>query len=284
MALAAEVDRAGDVETPARPLRPRDDDGDLAGRDDLRPAVLLHRARQGHLPRVPQPGRPARPQAAGGDVRRDVHPRQPRAPAAAGAPGRGPPRLPRAEPGLRAAPGVRPATGPRHRCRAPAAAARRERRAAGAEEGLRRAAPRRSRCSATGASTSSWCSSARPGTRPRRPRAGRRARARRRRRAYAGRAVSPSCCGCTSEATVLALACRVADDGDRDGIPNVLVEAMAAGLPVVTTAVSGIPELVRDGENGLLVPSERPRRPGRCDRPGGARPRAAGAPSPGRVP
>ena len=40
------------------------------------------------------------------------------------------------------------------------------------------------------------------------------------------------------------LACRVADDGDRDGIPNVLVEAMAAALPVVSTAVSGIPELV----------------------------------------
>jgi glycosyltransferase involved in cell wall biosynthesis len=60
------------------------------------------------------------------------------------------------------------------------------------------------------------------------------------------------------EATVFALACRVADDGDRDGIPNVLVEAMAAGLPVVTTAVSGIPELVRDGENGLLVPPSDP--------------------------
>ncbi len=55
---------------------------------------------------------------------------------------------------------------------------------------------------------------------------------------------------------VFALACRITDDGDRDGIPNVLMEAMAAELPVVSTAVSGIPELIDDGVNGLLVPSE----------------------------
>ena len=45
------------------------------------------------------------------------------------------------------------------------------------------------------------------------------------------------------------------DDGDRDGIPNVLVEAMAVSLPVVTTAVSGIPELVEHNQNGLLYQS-----------------------------
>ena len=56
--------------------------------------------------------------------------------------------------------------------------------------------------------------------------------------------------------SVFALACRITDDGDRDGIPNVLMEAMAAELPVVSTAVSGIPELVVDGVNGLLVPQE----------------------------
>jgi glycosyltransferase involved in cell wall biosynthesis len=56
------------------------------------------------------------------------------------------------------------------------------------------------------------------------------------------------------EATLFALPCRVLADGDRDGIPNVLVEAMASGLPVVATRISAIPELVRDGENGLLVP------------------------------
>jgi glycosyltransferase involved in cell wall biosynthesis len=56
--------------------------------------------------------------------------------------------------------------------------------------------------------------------------------------------------------SLFALACRITDDGDRDGIPNVLMEAMAAELPVVSTAVSGIPELVRDDVNGLLVPPE----------------------------
>jgi glycosyltransferase involved in cell wall biosynthesis len=54
-------------------------------------------------------------------------------------------------------------------------------------------------------------------------------------------------------ATVFCLPCRVSDDGDRDGIPNVIVEAMAAGLPVVTTAISGIPELVEHEATGLLV-------------------------------
>lgn len=58
--------------------------------------------------------------------------------------------------------------------------------------------------------------------------------------------------------TLFALACRVDADGDRDGIPNVLTEAMAAGLPVVSTTVSGIPELVRDGVNGVLVPPDDP--------------------------
>ncbi|HEX9370510.1 MAG TPA: glycosyltransferase [Roseiflexaceae bacterium] len=49
-------------------------------------------------------------------------------------------------------------------------------------------------------------------------------------------------------ADVFALAPFVTEDGDRDGIPNVLVEAMACGLPVVSTAVAGIPELVRPGD------------------------------------
>jgi glycosyltransferase involved in cell wall biosynthesis len=51
--------------------------------------------------------------------------------------------------------------------------------------------------------------------------------------------------------------CRVLEN-DRDGIPNVLVEAMAAGAPVVATGVSGIPELVQDEVNGLLVDPDDP--------------------------
>lgn len=57
-------------------------------------------------------------------------------------------------------------------------------------------------------------------------------------------------------ASVFVLPCRIDESGDRDGIPNVLAEAMATGLAVVSTKVSGIPELVRDGENGVLVPPD----------------------------
>jgi glycosyltransferase involved in cell wall biosynthesis len=55
-------------------------------------------------------------------------------------------------------------------------------------------------------------------------------------------------------ATVFALPCIVARDQDRDGIPVALMEAMALTVPVVSTPISGIPELVKDGVNGRLVP------------------------------
>ena len=54
------------------------------------------------------------------------------------------------------------------------------------------------------------------------------------------------------------LGCEVAGNGDRDGIPNVLMESMAMGVPVVATSVSAIPELVQDGISGLLVPPRDP--------------------------
>ncbi len=55
------------------------------------------------------------------------------------------------------------------------------------------------------------------------------------------------------------LASKVAADGDRDGIPNVLVEAMAVGLPVISTRVSAIPELVENGMSGILVEPANPK-------------------------
>ncbi|PWE57549.1 colanic acid biosynthesis glycosyltransferase WcaL [Metarhizobium album] len=57
---------------------------------------------------------------------------------------------------------------------------------------------------------------------------------------------------------IFALACRITADGDRDGLPNVLVEASSQRLVCVSTAISGVPELLRDGENGLLVPPDNP--------------------------
>jgi glycosyltransferase involved in cell wall biosynthesis len=57
-----------------------------------------------------------------------------------------------------------------------------------------------------------------------------------------------------ADAAVFVLPCVTASDGDRDGIPNVILEAMAMELPVVSTRHSGIPEAVTDGRTGLLVP------------------------------
>ncbi len=59
-------------------------------------------------------------------------------------------------------------------------------------------------------------------------------------------------------ADIFALACEVQSDGDRDGIPNVIVEAMALGIPVVSTKISGIPECVAEGVSGVLVAEKDP--------------------------
>ena len=55
------------------------------------------------------------------------------------------------------------------------------------------------------------------------------------------------------QASIFVLPCLVTEQGDRDGIPNVLLEAMASGVPVISTDVSGISELVEHTHNGLLV-------------------------------
>lgn len=59
-------------------------------------------------------------------------------------------------------------------------------------------------------------------------------------------------------ADLFVLAPRIAEDGDRDGIPNVIAEAMAVGIPVIASDISGIPELVHHEQTGLLVPSRDP--------------------------
>jgi glycosyltransferase involved in cell wall biosynthesis len=75
---------------------------------------------------------------------------------------------------------------------------------------------------------------------------------------FAGSRVQPEIGDAYQRATVFVLAPVVTGDGDRDGIPNVLVEAMASQVPVVSTTVSGIPELIDDGVDGLLVPPSDP--------------------------
>lgn len=55
-------------------------------------------------------------------------------------------------------------------------------------------------------------------------------------------------------ADIFVLPSRIAPDGDRDGLPNVLLEAQSQRVACVSTRVSGIPELIVDGVTGLLVP------------------------------
>jgi glycosyltransferase involved in cell wall biosynthesis len=60
------------------------------------------------------------------------------------------------------------------------------------------------------------------------------------------------------KADLFALASRIARDGDRDGLPNVLAEAHSQGLACIATRVSAIPELVREGVTGVLVDENDP--------------------------
>lgn len=61
-----------------------------------------------------------------------------------------------------------------------------------------------------------------------------------------------------ADAAALAAPCVVGSDGNRDGLPTVLLEAMALGTPCVATPVTGVPEALIDGHTGLLVPQRDP--------------------------
>ena len=56
-----------------------------------------------------------------------------------------------------------------------------------------------------------------------------------------------------TQARVLVAPYRVGEDGNRDALPTVLIEALALGLPVVSTALNGVPEIVSHEEQGLIV-------------------------------
>ena len=58
---------------------------------------------------------------------------------------------------------------------------------------------------------------------------------------------------------LLASPVKIAKNGDRDGFPTVIFEAMAYGLPVLTTKVSAIPEIIKDHVNGFIIEPENPR-------------------------
>ena len=60
------------------------------------------------------------------------------------------------------------------------------------------------------------------------------------------------------ESDLFVLGCEIAENGDRDGIPNVLVESLAMGVPALSTTVSAIPEILINGKTGITVPPSNP--------------------------
>jgi glycosyltransferase involved in cell wall biosynthesis len=60
------------------------------------------------------------------------------------------------------------------------------------------------------------------------------------------------------EADLFVLPCRITPSGDRDGLPNVLLEASSQGLTCISTPISGVTELLEDKKNALLVPPDDP--------------------------
>src|SRR5262249_7904894 len=75
---------------------------------------------------------------------------------------------------------------------------------------------------------------------------------------WRGALAQPDVLAAYREADLFVLASKVANDGDRDGLPNVLIEAQSQRLACIATDASGIPELIEEGETGLLVPPDDP--------------------------
>ncbi len=76
---------------------------------------------------------------------------------------------------------------------------------------------------------------------------------------WRGAQPQPAVLAAYREADLFVLAAKVARDGDRDGLPNVLIEAQSQGLACVATRLPGIAELIEDGRSGALVPPGNPR-------------------------
>jgi glycosyltransferase involved in cell wall biosynthesis len=75
---------------------------------------------------------------------------------------------------------------------------------------------------------------------------------------WRGSATQPEVLAAYRDADLFVLAAKVASDGDRDGLPNVLIEAQSQRLACVATDISGIPELIEHGRTGLMVPPQDP--------------------------
>jgi glycosyltransferase involved in cell wall biosynthesis len=75
---------------------------------------------------------------------------------------------------------------------------------------------------------------------------------------WRGACAQPEVLAAYRNADLFVLAAKITADGDRDGLPNVLLEAQSQRLACVATTVSGIPELIEDGRTGVLVPPGEP--------------------------